>query len=189
MPHRLRGEGLFMAVVRKPGDQFAQSGNFRPVKNRKPDKVAATVAPWLCQEVDMTLEADADKIVAIPKQWQQEISVLRKALNCISYGIEVASVKGRDVIPAHALAMSTLLCDDVFPKVDIDYDTAITYLRREAIVVPGGDNITKGYVLLTYGGRPLGWVKHLGNRANNLYPATMRILSSHRPETPPIVVV
>ena len=103
-------------------------------------------------------------------------------------GVEVATVKGKDLIPAHALAMSTILRDGVFPVAEVDYTAAVAYLRREAVSVPGGDDIAKGYVLMTYKGKPLGWVKHLGNRANNLYPQSLRILSGHVPLEPPRVV-
>jgi len=33
----------------------------------------------------------------------------------------------------------------------------------------------KGYVLVTYQGHPLGFVKNLGSRANNLYPKEWKI--------------
>jgi NOL1/NOP2/fmu family ribosome biogenesis protein len=36
--------------------------------------------------------------------------------------------------------------------------------------------------LLTYQGIPLGFVKNIGNRANNLYPQEWRIRSGYLPE-------
>ena len=55
----------------------------------------------------------------------------------------------------------------------------------QAIVL---DDAPRGYVLLMYKNRPLGFVKNLGNRANNLYPQEWRILSSHIPEEVPQVI-
>jgi NOL1/NOP2/fmu family ribosome biogenesis protein len=43
-------------------------------------------------------------------------------------------------------------------------------------------------VLIKYNGKAIGWVKNLGNRANNLYPKEWRIKSSHIPTTPPEIV-
>lgn len=40
----------------------------------------------------------------------------------------------------------------------------------------------RGYVLLTYRNIPLGFVKNIGNRANNLYPQEWRIRSGYLPE-------
>ena len=57
---------------------------------------------------------------------------------------------------------------------------ALSYLRREAIILDS--SVPKGYVLVTYRHVPLGFVKNLGNRANNLYPQEWRIRSGYTPE-------
>ena len=41
---------------------------------------------------------------------------------------------------------------------------------------------------LTYRGTVIGFVKNLGNRANNLYPKEWRIKSTHLPDSIPEVV-
>ena len=81
--------------------------------------------------------------------------------------------------------MSTILNLNAFPTLEIDYNMAISYLRREAVQL---DEAPRGYVLLMYKNRPLGFVKNLGNRANNLYPQEWRILSSHLPEEIPQII-
>jgi NOL1/NOP2/fmu family ribosome biogenesis protein len=70
--------------------------------------------------------------------------------------------------------------DKAFERYDICYEQAIAYLRKEAITLP--DNVRRGYVLLTYRGIPLGFVKNVGNRANNMYPQEWRIRSGYLPE-------
>ncbi|MBU3813941.1 MAG: rRNA cytosine-C5-methyltransferase, partial [Candidatus Bacteroides intestinipullorum] len=50
---------------------------------------------------------------------------------------------------------------------------ALGYLRREPLVLPV--DTPRGFVLLTWGGLPLGFAKHIGSRANNLYPQEWRI--------------
>ena len=79
-----------------------------------------------------------------------------------------------DVAPADDVA------SDVFPREEISYEQAIAYLRKEAIVLP--DTAPRGYVLLTYKDVPLGFVKNIGNRANNLYPQEWRIRSGYLPD-------
>ena len=66
------------------------------------------------------------------------------------------------------------------PPINLDYQTAIKYLRREAIVLP--PEAPRGIVTVTYQGLPLGQCKNIGNRANNLYPKEWRIKSTHIPE-------
>ena len=54
----------------------------------------------------------------------------------------------------------------------MERDKALAYLHREALLFA---DEPVGYLLITYKGVPLGFVKNIGNRANNLYPAEWRI--------------
>ena len=81
--------------------------------------------------------------------------------------------KGRDLVPGHSLALSTAMADDAFPRAALDTEQALSYLRRETVTLPQGT--PKGYVVVTYDGLPLGFVKNLGNRSINLYPQQWRI--------------
>jgi 16S rRNA C967 or C1407 C5-methylase (RsmB/RsmF family) len=72
-------------------------------------------------------------------------------------------------------------------KVGVDYKTAIDYLRGEAIRLP--DDTPRGIVTITFMGHPLGAVKNIGTRANNLYPKEWRIKTTHIPdEYEPILI-
>ena len=67
-------------------------------------------------------------------------------------------------------------------KVDLPYQDALRYLRGEALILP--PDTPRGIVTVTYKGVPLGPVKNIGNRANNLYPKPWRIKTTHLPSTP-----
>ena len=95
-------------------------------------------------------------------------------------GVTLAEIKGKDLIPHHSLAMSTELMEGVFPTAELSYEQAIAYLRKEGLVLD--TDIPRGYVLVTYKQIPLGFVKNIGNRANNLYPQEWRIRSGYLPE-------
>ena len=69
--------------------------------------------------------------------------------------------------------MSTALRPGAFPRVEVGREQALGYLRREPLVLPV--DTPRGFVLLTWGGLPLGFAKHIGSRANNLYPQEWRI--------------
>ena len=62
----------------------------------------------------------------------------------------------------------------------MDWKAAIAYLRKETLLL---EDQPKGYILITYRNKPLGFVKNIGNRANNLYPQEWRIRSANIPET------
>ena len=56
---------------------------------------------------------------------------------------------------------------------DVDRQTALRFLHRDALVLP---QAVPGYNAVTYQGHPLGFVKNIGNRCNNLLPKDRRIL-------------
>jgi len=127
------------------------------------------------------LLAEGTNIRAFSQYYTNELTMMKQSLKIVSAGIEIGEVKGKDLIPNHALAMCTsLLCREAFATEEISYEQAITYLRKEAITLPV--TAPRGYVLLTYRHIPLGFVKNIGNRANNLYPQEWRIRSGYLPE-------
>ncbi|GAE23941.1 tRNA and rRNA cytosine-C5-methylases [Bacteroides pyogenes JCM 10003] len=128
-----------------------------------------------------TLAAEGAGMYAFPHAYAGELAAMKQVLRVIQAGVNVAEVKGKDIVPAHSLAMSSqLLNRDVFPSEEIGYEQAIAYLRKEVITFP--PSAPRGFVLLTYRHIPLGFVKNIGNRANNLYPQEWRIRSGYMPE-------
>ena len=175
MPHRVDGEGLFMAAFRKDGNAPRQDIRIKGKNTKKCDEIGKN---WLDGPDDFALEQQGDLYVASPVEWCNEISALRASLNVLHAGLELATVMGRKTMPHHALAMSSARADDAFPICEVDYSTALRYLRGESIAVDG----PRGYVLIAHEGAMLGFANNLGNRANNLYPKSQRILSTHLPD-------
>lgn len=174
MPHFTQGEGLFMAAIRKP---LHRVSNDSGKKGRDKGVRSTTKLPPLPQWVSgrFVFEPNPDGTIrAIPEQHKplHDLLVARKLYLLVS-GVELGTPKGKDLCPAHALALNTALCRNAFPLAELDLNTALNYLRREAITLPEGT--PTGYVLCTYQGHPLGFVKNIGNRSNNLYPAEWRI--------------
>ena len=64
-------------------------------------------------------------------------------------------------------------------RLDLSYQQAIAYLRGEALVLP--EQTPRGMVEVSFMGHPLGPVKNIGSRANNLYPKEWRIRTTHIP--------
>ena len=87
-------------------------------------------------------------------------------------GLLLGEVKGSSFIPSPNIALSKKLNRDSTEIVEVDYQTAISFLRKDAITLA---NATHGHLLICYKGQGLGWVKNMGNRCNNLYPNEWRI--------------
>ncbi|MBQ0056672.1 MAG: rRNA cytosine-C5-methyltransferase [Bacteroidales bacterium] len=171
MPHFTKGEGLFMAALRKNGSS-SSSTPLRQKPSRTPKELQHLLS-WI--DVPASIQVAADGTIrAIPDTLLPLYQALiDQRLFLLHAGIELGTQKGKDLIPAHALALSTALRPDTFPTFDLDLDTALTYLRRDNIILPA--DTPRGYVLLTYRSTPLGFVKNLGNRTNSLYPTEWRI--------------
>ena len=65
------------------------------------------------------------------------------------------------------------------PYLEIPYSSAMSYLRGEALQLPA--DTPRGIVTVAFMGHPLGQVKNIGTRANNLYPKEWRIKTTHIP--------
>ncbi|HMU73514.1 MAG TPA: RNA methyltransferase, partial [Ferruginibacter sp.] len=114
-----------------------------------------------------------DQLIALPAGTEDDLRILQSSLYIRKAGVRMGTVIREELVPEHELAVSTLINATV-PGFDVDETTALDYLRREAIRI---DTEFKGWALLRFAGLPLGWIKMLGNRINNYYPASWRILN------------
>lgn len=179
IPGRTRGEGLFMAVLRKHGEAGDKTRNSQAgsSKNRK---AVNDHQEWLAPSFGPFAETEEKGTVrALPLRWADIYNNVKKQLHVIHAGIALGTVKGRDLVPDVSLALSTALNRKAFPEAELSYDDAIRYLRKEAVTLP--TDAPRGFTLVTYRQQPLGFVKNIGNRANNLYPQEWKIKSSHIP--------
>ena len=88
-------------------------------------------------------------------------------------GVPRPETKGSRQVPTEDMALSLSFDAAAWPVVDVDRETALKYLHRDSFSLPGEP---AGYLALSYMGHPLGFVKNLGSRCNNLHPQGRRIL-------------
>ena len=179
-PHRTQGEGFFMAVLQKEEEEESASRSSGKVKKGK-ERTKQSVAPapgsvkdWLSDSSSFHFFTKENEVYAIPALHKEILNTLEQSLHPLHPGIHLCSIKGKDLIPSQQLALSTALHKGAFPSYEIDKATALQYLSKEAITSLPAD-LPKGYLLLTYQKQALGFVKNIGNRANNLYPQEWRI--------------
>lgn len=145
MPHKTKGEGLFLAVFQKPGQSPETS--FTPL----PD---STFTPQ--------------------KEKRKSFSQRGKRANGEKASVKKAGADLNKEFPQIEEILSLDFNRSVYPEAEVTKDTALAYLRRESITL--SPEVPKGLVVITYKGLPLGMVKNIGSRANNLYPKGWRIL-------------
>ncbi|MBO4558124.1 MAG: hypothetical protein J5693_05910, partial [Bacteroidales bacterium] len=170
-PGITRGEGQYVAVMRK-------TAAAKPGKQGKPAKNAKVVkCDWVGDEVVCCeVQTSAGPLIkACPANLQADIHAIEASLRAIRSGVAVAAVKGRDLIPQADLALSRAFNRSAFPQIELSKEQALSFLRCEALQLP---DAPRGFIAVTYEQLPIGFVKNLGSRANNLFPQTWRLRMS-----------
>lgn len=162
LPGRDRGEGFYIAALRKESDpSFAIE-----TEERLQTAFTGEAVVRVTTKDTVTLYPEAHAVL---------MQRMQKSLHCLVCGV-VEKEKGvKDWVPSHQYAMSLAYEHGTYPEYELTREEAIAYLRREALRI----DAPKGYVLVTYQGVPLGFVKSVGGRANNLYPQEWRIRTTH----------
>lgn len=187
-PGFIEGEGLFIAAFRKTDG--GTSGAIRK-KNKiiTPSPLSVYTQTEL-SATDLCEVSYGDAEWVLPEAHADFVNTIFCATGPLRPGLCVATVKGRNLVPTHELALSSALKSDAFPMLELEYRDAIAYLRGEGLFdIPSG--LPRGYVLATYAGRPLGFVKNVGRRGNNLYPDPLRLRLDPRylPDVAPAPIV
>ena len=188
LPHRTKGEGFFLAVLRKNEGEvetiqprLEKKKKGKDAKGKAPQLVVPKeVKSWLKEAGRFEYTVKETSVHAFPKAFSDVYVLLEQHVKVIHAGVTIGEWKGKGLVPHHSLAMSTALEEGVFPRTELTYEQAIAYLRKEGLVLDA--SVPRGYVLVTYQQVPLGFVKNIGNRANNLYPQEWRIRSGYLPE-------
>lgn len=192
LPHKTSGEGFFVALLQKGDstepeiDQKSASSYKKGRQKSSPFvKDITDFATWMLNPERFNFIESDNRISAIPVNHLETMLLMKERLKVLSMGIPIGERKGKDLIPSHSLAMSCELNREAFNRYELSYSQAVAFLRKEAIML---SDVNKGFVLLTYHHEPIGFVKNIGNRANNLYPNEWRIRSGYLPETKPEIL-
>ena len=127
-----RGEGLFMAVLRK-------------------------------MSTDVAIQRQNMQALRILSPVNSQLSPINSQLSTVNCQLSIN----------HAEALSIATPKDKYPRVELSREDALKYLHRESLILP--EETPRGYVIVTYQDLPLGFVKNIGTRANNLYPKEWKI--------------
>ena len=173
VPGHVVGEGQYCSALRKTG--FGPDGQVRmrpsrPSRGAKEQPLPKGLDSLVTRKV--VFRQKGETVTAVPENLSSDVAVLEQALHVIAAGCALGVAKGKNFIPDADLALSMMLSPDAYPAVDVDRETALAYLHRDAVTFPGAP---LGILTVRYQGHPLGFVKNLGNRCNSLHPQSRRI--------------
>lgn len=168
-PHKLKGEGFYLACFRKK-DGLPRTTLPPKVMTTKPQ----TVFEPFVDISDKHFMAVKDQFVMLHAAHMPWVQLFSNEIKLIKKGILVGKLIRDELIPDHELA---LYCDNRYAqRVELNLSQAIQFLKKDHFEL---EFPSKGWFLVTYRQKPLGWVKNLGNRMNNYYPSNHRILSKN----------
>ncbi len=171
-------EGVFANGSRKNDNPYAKKGDFANGNRKKSGPYAKESVSANGSEVsglftiEIYIKQRGETVIAVPKNLAQDLAVLESALHVIAAGCAAGTFKGQTLVPDADMALSIVFNREAFPVAEVDRRTALAFLHRDAIMLP---DAPKGYVTIIFEGIPLGFVKNLGNRCNNLHPQSRRI--------------
>lgn len=172
-PHKLRGEGHFIAVLKKDGDGMGRT--LPPLKPWKDKRLLADYEDFK-KKLGLTMEEEnyllfGEQLYLVP----QEMTDI-KGLKVERPGLQLGSFKKNRFEPSHALALA-LRADEVNNTVSFPSDSREihAYLHGEGVPV-SDEQISDGWCLVTVDGYSVGWGKVNNGSLKNHYPKGLRWL-------------
>lgn len=171
MPHKLRGEGHFLARMRKKGT-LCESFTVAAKEDRALRKQVTGFLEnelglkegWL-ERLGGRLIRFGEQIYAVPGGMPDI-----RGMKVVRPGLHLAVDKKNRLEPAHALALA-LKPEETGKKREITQAEAERYLRGESLGCTGEE---KGFLLLVYAGYPVGFGKAVNGQIKNHYPKGLR---------------
>ena len=173
-PHRVKGEGFFAAVIRK-------SDGRRRERTPKPRKAIFSalnrpetdiLSQWVSQPEYMRFAKVNGTAYAYYREAFGAVRQISESLTVIHSGIPAGQLFGAKFKPEHALALFHDVSRETVPQAEFDLPQTLDYLRKNEI---DPSLLQEGINMVCYNGLPLGWIKRIGGRCNNLYPKESRI--------------
>ncbi|MBP5184502.1 MAG: RsmB/NOP family class I SAM-dependent RNA methyltransferase [Lachnospiraceae bacterium] len=175
-PHKIRGEGHFVALLQK-GEDREESGaaTLRVSSVSKPSKAGKFPAEVyeffdkLHYDIDFSrIEQRGEQIFMLPK-----LGVSVKGLRILRSGLLLGEIKTKRFEPSQALACAIKAKDfDNRLELKAEDERVLKYLKCETLEVE--EKLENGLVLVCVDGFPLGWGKYSNGNFKNRYFAGWR---------------
>ena len=165
-PHRMRGEGHFVALLQREGDEPAQLDADASLP--RPDRQAVQALQAFAPHAPLPTAMLGDTLVHLPGCPDV------RGLRVLRVGLHLGQMKGKTFMPDHAWAMACMPPD--VPRVPLTAAQAARYQAGETIDMP---DAPRGFVLPTLEGLALGWGKVSDGMMKNHYPKGLRRSTAH----------
>ena len=171
-PHKLDGEGHFIAVLEKDGEldtsykPMPQKGNEKPLKEKEYQEFLDFQEETLKYPLGKECILFGEQLYAIPENMPS-----LKGLKVLRPGLHLGTLKKKRFEPSHALALS-MKKEDVLRSWNLESGSREIkqYLSGQTFHAEG----EKGWYLILVDGYSIGWGKLAGGIMKNHYPKGLR---------------
>lgn len=175
-PHRVEGEGLFIAVLRKTS---SDDPGYKKVK--KPFNLFEVIPDHLASHLsnpdNFRVRKNIPTLQLITADAESKANELLMHVPRAEVLVEAGEMKGRDFVPAHSMAMAGI-GNEHYETLDLDLSAALDFLERNTNTLP--ENKKPGWYLIRYEGTILGWAKSTAQGWKNHYPMNWRLRDRHK---------
>lgn len=175
-PHNLSGEGMFMAVAKRSGEPNAKRRlpkAKRQLIQTLDKKSHEELSKWVTEADNMRFFLAGDTIYGCHKDHYEVIDSLSSLLSVVYSGVAMGQIFKGKLKPDAALALYVGLNQDAVEGRELTEEEMLSFLRKQDLAAT---LFADGINLVKYDSLPLGFVKRVGNRVNNMYPNSLRIL-------------
>lgn len=170
LPSELKTEGFYVVVIQKLGEERAQKNKNRKKSTLTRLKRETWYSEWI-GDSGADLVQWNNYVFAIPEGSCELVEMLHSQLRIIKMGTELGEISRKGLIPNEALVFDPGILSGKIPDISLTREQALHYLKGETFSLEG----KQGFNTVSFEGTKLGWIKHLGNRFNNLFPKEWRI--------------
>lgn len=173
-PHKMAGEGHFLALLKKEGEALPSKDRKERVKISKAER---KILEEFFQDVSGRIQVDQMEVRKGQAYWRSGFTDEQKGLTFLRNGLYLGELKKDRFEPGQAFA-AALKKEEYASVLDFDPmdERVIRYLKGETILV---DDVPvkrkKGWQLVCVSGYPLGWGKLSGGVLKNKYLASWRM--------------
>ncbi len=171
-PHKMKGEGHYVALIRKKVDSDSPSQLPSKICNKVklPEELQEFLSHIKRQFDPERFEIHGEKVYYMP-----ESSLKIPKLRIVRSGLLMGEIKKNRFEPSQALAMTLSGTDfDNFVSLSCDDERITRYLKGETIDLSDIEGLEKGWLLFNVDGYPLGWGKYIKGQMKNKYLAGWR---------------
>lgn len=170
-PHRMQGEGHFLALLQK--GEYRE--NALPAENQERIKLPSEAAEFL-KHCGLDFAGGYFYCQKDQLYYLNEDMIPKKGIRYLRTGLLLGTLAKKRMEPSQALAMA--LKAEQFDSVihlESEDERAVRYLKGETLEISDlSSDLARGWQLVCVDGFPLGWGKRTGNQLKNKYYAGWR---------------